>query len=44
MSKEAITIEDCIDMFEKKGKTAIIQHGEVITFIKEDKLDGKRCS
>lgn len=36
MSKEAVTIEDCIDMYEKKGQTVVIKHGEVIEFIKED--------
>lgn len=35
MSLEYITIEDCIDMYEKKDMAAVINDGQVIGFIKE---------
>ena len=31
-----ITIQDCIDMYDKKGMRAIIDNGRVINFEKED--------
>lgn len=34
---ETITIEDCIDMYEKKDKIVIINDGKVKGFEKEDK-------
>lgn len=33
--QEVPTIEDCIDMFEKKGQSAIINDGAVVGFVKE---------
>lgn len=35
MNTEIITIEDCIDMYEKKGKAVIINDGKVIGFVEE---------
>lgn len=35
MNYNEITIEDCIEMFEKKGMTTVINDGEVIGFAKE---------
>lgn len=35
MNHEAITIDDCIDMSEKKGQATVIEHGQVIRFEKE---------
>jgi len=35
MNMDAITLEDCMDMFEKLGKTTIIISGHVIGFQKE---------
>jgi hypothetical protein len=28
-------IEDCIDMYEKKGQAVVIDNGHVISFVKE---------
>lgn len=35
MNLEAITIQDCLDMYEKKNQVAIINDGKVIGFITE---------
>ena len=35
MNYEGVTIEDCIEMYEKKGKCTIIKRGGVIGFEKE---------
>ncbi len=32
MNLEAITLQDCIDMYEKKGQTVVTSNGEVIGF------------
>lgn len=32
MNYEVITIEDCIENYEKKGKSAIIKAGQVVGF------------
>lgn len=32
MNMENITVQDCIDMYEKKGQTAVINDGEVKDF------------
>jgi hypothetical protein len=36
MNYETITIQDCLDNYQKKGKSAIINDGQVIEFVKED--------
>lgn len=36
MNKEAVTIEDLIDMNEKKGMVAIINDGKLEGFEKDD--------
>lgn len=36
MNYEVITIQDCLDNYEMKGKTAVIIYGQVIEFIKEE--------
>lgn len=35
MNLEAITIQDCIDMYEKKGQAVIINDEKVTGFISE---------
>lgn len=35
MNYEAITIQDCLDMYEKKNQATIINDGKVIGFIPE---------
>lgn len=37
MSKENVTIQDCIDMYEKKGYITVIKNGQVVEFRREDK-------
>ncbi len=36
MNNEAITIQDCIEMFEYKGCTTVLNDGKVIGFEKEN--------
>lgn len=38
MSKENITIQDCLDMYEKKRQAVILENGQVVGFeeVKED--------
>ena len=36
MNTESITIEDCLDMHEKKGQTTIINDGKIIGFEKTE--------
>lgn len=35
MNMESITIQDCLDMYAKKGMFAIINDGNVVEFKKE---------
>lgn len=35
LNHEAITIDDCLDMYQKKGQATVIHNGHVIGFIKE---------
>lgn len=35
MNLEVITIQDCLDMYEKKGQSIIINDGKVVGFISE---------
>lgn len=35
MNLDVITIQDCLDMYEKKGQVAIINDGKVVGFISE---------
>lgn len=35
MDFSKVTIQDCIDFFEKKGKFTILNDGQVIDFIEE---------
>ena len=32
MNMKAITLQDCIDMYEKKGQAAVITDGQVLGF------------
>ncbi len=32
MNMEAITLQDCIDNYEKKGQAAVINDGQVLGF------------
>lgn len=35
MNKDTITLQDCIDMFEKKDMSVVINDGKVVDFINE---------
>ncbi len=35
MNKDTITLQDCIDMFEKKDMSVVINDGKVVDFISE---------
>lgn len=35
MNSEVITIQDCLDMYEKKCQTTVINDGQVVGFISE---------
>lgn len=39
MEYENITIEDCIDNYEKKRKAAVIHNGQIKEFVKEEKIE-----
>lgn len=30
-----VTVQDCIEMYEKLGKVAVINDGQVVAFVKE---------
>ena len=36
LNNETVTIEDCLDNHEKKGKAVVINDGQVIGFVKEN--------
>lgn len=35
MNLSAVTLEDCIDLYEKKGKETVINDGSVVCFVQE---------
>lgn len=35
MNYEKVTIQDCIDNFEKRNKSVVINDGQIIEFVKE---------
>lgn len=35
MNLEAVTLQDCLDMYEKKGYATVIDDGKILCFIKE---------
>lgn len=35
MNNKNITIQDCLDMYEKKNRVAIIENGQVVAFRRE---------
>ena len=37
MNKKEITIQDCLDMYYKKGQAVILENGQVVGFVKEIK-------
>lgn len=39
MSKENITIQDCLDMYCEKGYITVIENGQVIGFAKEQESE-----
>lgn len=39
MSLENITIQDCLDNYEMKGKVTIIENGQVVGFVKENEVE-----
>lgn len=32
-----VTVQDCIEMYDKLGKAAVINDGQVVAFIKENR-------
>ncbi len=36
MNNENITIQYCLDMYEKKNKVAVIENGQVVAFRREE--------
>lgn len=36
MNMEMVTLEDCLENYEKKGKAAIINDGQLVGFKDED--------
>lgn len=36
INKEAITIQDCLDNYEKKNRRAILNDGQVVDFEREE--------
>lgn len=36
MNLEQITIQDCIDMYEKLGKVVVLEDGQVVRFTKDE--------
>ena len=36
MSKENIAIQDCLDLYYKKGYITVIENGQVVEFGKEE--------
>lgn len=36
INREAITIQDCLDNFEKKNRRAILNDGQVVDFEEEE--------
>ena len=35
MDWSKVTLQDCIDMYDKKGKASIINDGQIVAFVKE---------
>lgn len=44
MNTEAITVQDCIDMYEKKNKAAILKDGRVAGFSYEKEVQYAKTS
>lgn len=36
MNYDTVTIQDCLENYEKKNKSVVINDGQVIEFVKED--------
>lgn len=36
MNNENITIQDCLDTLEKKGRVTVIENGQVVGFKREE--------
>lgn len=39
MNLNVVTIDDCLDMLQKKGFSAVISNGQVIAFVKKEVND-----
>lgn len=39
VNETEITVQDCIDMFEKKDMTTVIDSGRVVGFVKKGEKD-----
>ena len=39
MNIEKITIQDCLDMYEKKRQAVILENGQVVGFAKEQESE-----
>ncbi|WP_281532075.1 hypothetical protein [Anaerocolumna aminovalerica] len=37
MNNEVITIQDCLDMYEKKNRVTVLGNGQVVSFSREKK-------
>lgn len=42
MNLEKVTIQDCIDMYEMKGQTTVINDGKVINFVEKENIPADR--
>lgn len=39
LNYDAISVQDCIDMYEKKDKTTIINNGKVVGFDEKERMN-----
>lgn len=35
---DRVTLEDCIELYEKRGRSTVVKAGHIIDFIKEDNI------
>lgn len=41
VNEKVITVQDCIDMYEKKNKVTVIDGGKVVGFVKREEKELK---
>lgn len=39
LNYDAVSVQDCIDMYEKKDKTTIINNGKVVGFDEKERMN-----